>query len=302
MATIRWARSPTMDRLLLNYGWCRGELPNLYFKCSPVVLLYHATLERTRPDKDHSRCTDVACCDNQIEDGTYKPSHDENCRSMECGMITAPVQAICEVLLYGGIPIVRVVEGPYEPIIELDSFNLGEPGTVPPYVAISHVWSDDACECSKPNFGRGEPFLDGYAVRAARNWCKKSSNFTNGKDGEAIGTRGFGLIRKLSLREIADFSYFQGQGGEEEELRIMAIEAAESLCLKAELCQRFSSLIEKLGDGYINTRVDPRIEGMLNSPRDPVFSYGLSILGPLRGIFFRYTMDRDKDMNPTEIP
>ncbi|KAI2777045.1 hypothetical protein F4815DRAFT_448756 [Daldinia loculata] len=123
MATIRWARSPTMDRLLLNSSWCRGELLNLYSKCSSVVLLYHATLGRTRLDKDHSRCTDVACYSNQVEDGTYKPSHDENCRNMECKMITAPVQAICEVLLYDGIPIVRVMEGPYGPTIELDSFN-----------------------------------------------------------------------------------------------------------------------------------------------------------------------------------
>lgn len=46
----------------------------------------------------------------------------------------------------------------------------------------------------------------------------------------------------------------------------MAIEAAERLRLKAEPRQTFSPLIEKLGDRYVNTRVDPRIEGMLNSP------------------------------------
>ncbi|KAI0386348.1 hypothetical protein F5Y04DRAFT_243892 [Hypomontagnella monticulosa] len=412
MGRLEWARCQAMDRLLLNAGWCRGELPHLYADCSPVVLLYHSTLGRGRQDKDHSRCTDAACLANQVDGGTYVPSHADTCDHSQCEMIFSPVQDVCEVIKSGGIPIVRVLEGRNGLSVDLARFDLGDPDNMPSYVAISHVWSDGMgnpetnslrlCQLNRiqkrvnalnptsetncffwmdtlcvplesgvrniaisrmtKTYAHSTSVLvldkwleDSTAntdsreslIRIARsNWNQRLWTFQEAKlardcrfqlySGPATldqfsGEEFLGrekltmVVDHLSSFNESDFlqnpnlmallkavlgddisqdlvnryANLPPQDDEdEEELRIIAVGMLERFNQQARIRKKWDPIIERFGDHYKEIPVG-RLETRLAASKDPVFSYGQEVLGGIRGAYFRYTMDRDKDMTTT---
>ncbi|KAI0423968.1 hypothetical protein F5Y09DRAFT_354200, partial [Xylaria sp. FL1042] len=139
---LNWNYNKRLNNMLLQEGWCRGELKGLYHECSSVMLLYMSTISRARVDKDHSTCSGDICVANQLDNSTYVPSHAADCTVSNCsGVVESDVSALCDVLNAGGIPLVRLSKDVTQKSIEIGCFDLC--GSVSPrYVAISHVWSD----------------------------------------------------------------------------------------------------------------------------------------------------------------
>ena len=139
--------------LLLQAGWCVGELPALLPRYRPYTLLYLSTIDKRRKEKDHSRCTEDGCIVNQLDGNTYMTSHGPGCQAPDiCCIVHAPVKEICDILQAGNIPLLRTsAEDDFPGMsLQVESFTLGpdnEPQSIsatkrPSYVAISHVWSD----------------------------------------------------------------------------------------------------------------------------------------------------------------
>jgi hypothetical protein len=143
--TLKWGLPQLGDKLLVDSGWCIGELSSLITHCPPSVLLYLSAIDRRRKDKDHSKCSrSQGCLVNRLDVRTYVPSHAQDCHTRNCEFIEAPVRSIRQVLEKGGIPLVKISPRPGsgEYSIEVSTFVLGDRHHMPPYVAISHVWSD----------------------------------------------------------------------------------------------------------------------------------------------------------------
>ncbi|KAH6665419.1 hypothetical protein B0J14DRAFT_550743 [Halenospora varia] len=141
----RWIYPKCGRKLLIQAGWCEGELPMLLAKCPPTILLYLSTFDRKRSDKDHSRCSgEAGCVVNQLDLKTYQTSHSLGCHDENCQMIEPPIQEVCRVLQSGGIPVVKVstTDPSLDPTLEVHAFKLDSKHQELKYVAISHVWSD----------------------------------------------------------------------------------------------------------------------------------------------------------------
>lgn len=139
------------QKLLLEAGWCVGELPALLSRYQPFTLLYLSQLDRRRDEKDHSHCSIDECVVNQLDWKTYETSHSPCCQALDgCTMIYAPIKEISEILEAGNIPIVSTATNTKStsPLLRVEEFVLGREQqcvndtTISRYVAISHVWSD----------------------------------------------------------------------------------------------------------------------------------------------------------------
>lgn len=140
-----WKCSPSLQTALLDSGWCKGELNDLYGRCRrPTVLLYLSTLDRRYLAKNHSQCTEDICYANQLNENAYEQGHTQDCERTSCQKVFAPVDDIKAILRDGAIPIVRIAShaGNTGVTLEAERFELGNRSRAPAYVAISHVWSD----------------------------------------------------------------------------------------------------------------------------------------------------------------
>lgn len=144
-----WRIPPHGDKLLvellLNAGWCIGEIDTLAWRYRPSIVLFLSSLDRRRTDKDHSKCSrSNGCVANQLDEETYVPSHASGCDGMNCEFVKSPIPEIRKVLGDGGIPVVNVSSNSGKQCsLEVKKVTLGNK-TSPPliYCALSHVWSD----------------------------------------------------------------------------------------------------------------------------------------------------------------
>ncbi|KAI1635568.1 hypothetical protein F4809DRAFT_434132 [Biscogniauxia mediterranea] len=137
--------SAFLDEVMLEAGWCIGELSTLRDECSLSSRYYLSTMNRKPLEKNHDKCrSGVNCQANQLDYRTYQTSHALDCADpASCEEIGPPVGDLVQIIEKGGWPLVET-HGTHPPgVIQYD----GTGGREMPYVAISHVWSD----------GRGNP-------------------------------------------------------------------------------------------------------------------------------------------------
>jgi hypothetical protein len=154
--------------LLLQAGWCVGELPSLLSRYRPVDLLYLSTLDRHRDGTSHSQCSEDGCRANWLYGKHYKMSHTLICHgSLSCEMVKVPITKVCAILAAGNIPVLRLSSktSSTAPSLQIEEFALSghdqkaDGTSTIRYVGISHVWSD----------GMGNPSVNGlYACQLHR--------------------------------------------------------------------------------------------------------------------------------------
>ncbi|KAH6713435.1 hypothetical protein BKA61DRAFT_691343 [Leptodontidium sp. MPI-SDFR-AT-0119] len=143
-----------IDRLL-SAGWCRGEIQNLEHEslsCSSMYMYILGSVQRSRLQRNHEKCTKMKCNADQVDKTTYKTKHqiDECQCSFYPQSCTDTMEKICRVLDSGNLPLIKIPQSKEPEIsdleIEVVSYNLADVNIIgsPPlhFIAISHVWAD----------------------------------------------------------------------------------------------------------------------------------------------------------------
>jgi hypothetical protein len=140
---LTWELPDFGKRLLLEAGWCTGEIKALCRDFTDVSSLYYfSTWDRSTLGKNHDSCGQ-RCFANQVNENTYKTRHtDPKCQCTH--LPTEKLQSIFDILGEGGIPVVWFFEDGKIHVGNSACDTPAIPGwpAVIPYVAISHVWSD----------------------------------------------------------------------------------------------------------------------------------------------------------------
>lgn len=127
----------TMDKQMLQQGWCPSEVEKLRSQFTGLNTMHHiAQLQRPNANQDHSNCTRHLCTAFQMDIETYKPSHlSDGC---SCDLIGIDERASSLILRSTDTyPIIRfdqIGDGADDFELVLEPY---EPGV--PYVALSHV-------------------------------------------------------------------------------------------------------------------------------------------------------------------
>ncbi|EXL42637.1 hypothetical protein FOCG_15089 [Fusarium oxysporum f. sp. radicis-lycopersici 26381] len=135
---------PIISQLLERAGYCPYQVETCdreYLSQGNLGLRWYLTfLDRRGIPGDHSKCTTEKCVGYQVDESTYETKHlfDRDC---DCELISLSqgfeVNLVLSCVRRGGTPLIRV-DWPFVRI-----FQMGvDEGPTPPYVAISHVWSE----------------------------------------------------------------------------------------------------------------------------------------------------------------
>lgn len=121
-----------IDRLL-SAGWCRGEIQNLEHEslsCSSMYMYILGSVQRSRLQRNHEKCTKMKCNADQVDKTTYKTKHqiDECQCSFYPQSCTDTMEKICRVLDSGNLPLIKIPQSKEPEIsdleIEVVSYNL----------------------------------------------------------------------------------------------------------------------------------------------------------------------------------
>lgn len=138
---LTWELPDVGKRLLLEAGWCTGEIGALCRDFPDVSSRYYlSTWDRSTLGKDHSECGE-RCLANQVDEKTYETKH----ANPKCSCVHLPAekqQSIFSILDQGGIPVVWFSDDGIIHVQNSASSDTPESAAKIPYVAISHVWSD----------------------------------------------------------------------------------------------------------------------------------------------------------------
>ncbi|KAI0600933.1 hypothetical protein F4775DRAFT_607992 [Biscogniauxia sp. FL1348] len=137
--SLHW-ESAFLDEVMLEAGWCIGELTTFRDECSLSSRYYLSTMNRKALAKNHEKCrSGVSCQANQMDRRTYKTRHAPGCAdSASCEEIGPPVGDLVQTIEKDGWALVET-HGSHPPGVMQYG---GTGGHEMPYVAISHVWSD----------------------------------------------------------------------------------------------------------------------------------------------------------------
>ncbi|RKL25998.1 hypothetical protein BFJ72_g13889 [Fusarium proliferatum] len=135
---------PIVSQLLARAGHCLYQVETCdreYLSQGNLGLRWYFTfLDRRGIPGDHTKCTTEKCVGYQIDESTYETKHlfDRDC---DCEFISLShgfeVNLVLSCVRRGGTPLIRI-DWPFFHI-----FQMGvDEGPTPPYVAISHVWSE----------------------------------------------------------------------------------------------------------------------------------------------------------------
>lgn len=134
---------PIVSQLLERAGYCPYQVATCdreQLSQGNLSLRWYLTyLHRGEIPGDHSRCNIDSCVGYQIDEASYTTKHvfdiDCDCKTLSLSH-TFGENLILSCIQRGGTPLIRV-DWPYVHIFQM---GVDEPPT-PPYVAISHVWS-----------------------------------------------------------------------------------------------------------------------------------------------------------------
>ncbi|KAK2600078.1 hypothetical protein QQS21_005164 [Conoideocrella luteorostrata] len=135
---------PIVSQLLERAGYCPYQAETCdreYLSQGNLGLRWYLTfLDRRNIPGDHSKCTTEVCVGYQMDEATYETKHfmGQDCAcepiSLSHGYGT---NLVLDCIRRGGTPLIQF-DRPY-----LRIFQMGvDEGPPPPYVAISHVWSE----------------------------------------------------------------------------------------------------------------------------------------------------------------
>ncbi|KAK4185118.1 hypothetical protein QBC35DRAFT_465879 [Podospora australis] len=140
-----WADgTPVREHMVAN-GWCKSDLSRANTLYSRLQTVYYLSLlDRKIPGRNHDNCDETRCVAGQIDNATYKLSHDPAMADIcECGEMAVDIAAVNRVLEDAELstfPVLRVSgwEDGYERVqMEVEACTEGVE-----YIAISHVWAD----------------------------------------------------------------------------------------------------------------------------------------------------------------
>ncbi|KAK7942556.1 uncharacterized protein PG986_011669 [Apiospora aurea] len=137
------------DRLVSNRmkqvdSWCVPDVHMLQELSSTIELVFASSLSPPGPNRPHTGCTKHKCLAHQVKNGTYVTRH--VAPDCACEFVYASQDSLYT-LLCGDSPSIPLI-APSNPGRHSDGrlyVSLLQPGRLssqPPYVAISHVWSD----------------------------------------------------------------------------------------------------------------------------------------------------------------
>ncbi|CVL07318.1 uncharacterized protein FMAN_15389 [Fusarium mangiferae] len=135
---------PIISQLLERAGYCPYQVETCdreYLSQGNLGLRWYLTfLDRRGIPGDHSQCTTEKCVGYQVDESTYETRHlfDRDCDSELISLSHGfAVNLVLSCVRRGGTPLIRI-DWPFFRI-----FQTGvDEGPTPPYVAISHVWSE----------------------------------------------------------------------------------------------------------------------------------------------------------------
>jgi hypothetical protein len=112
---LRFSEPATLSlKRLEQLGWCKSTRMMLHRLVDTTGLYYAAMLPRPAMSKNHSGCTSKECFKMQIDKETYRTRHVlEGC---SCAVVEVDRDAISKVILEGGVPSVRYIVPPSEPV------------------------------------------------------------------------------------------------------------------------------------------------------------------------------------------
>lgn len=125
---------------MIGAGWCPSAIEEAKARYNGLQT-YNiiCKIEKSKPPRDHSRCTKQMCVNYQIDPSDYGLSHaEEGCT---CTTLEVDSDAVTEVLMIGesSLPLLKIVLGDDLEDLRIDLVP-SSPET--PYVALSHVWAD----------------------------------------------------------------------------------------------------------------------------------------------------------------
>lgn len=140
-----YTRDPIVSELLKRAGYCPYQVATCdrdYRSQGNLGLRWFLTfLNRRGIPGDHSSCTTRKCVGYHVDEKTYETKHylDRDC---DCQTISLSHgyerNMVLDCIQQGGTPLIRVDS----PGIRIFRMGIAAEGPAPPYVAISHVWSE----------------------------------------------------------------------------------------------------------------------------------------------------------------
>ncbi|TVY64226.1 hypothetical protein LSUE1_G007607, partial [Lachnellula suecica] len=120
-----------------EHGWCPSDIVRVQAKYNSIQTLYiMQMLDKSRPERDHSRCTEKSCSSYQINMGDYQRKHQHgDCTCEELVVNDGDLTGI--LLKDGKYPMLR-----FKGDMRNLDYEIVESSPNTPYVAISHVWAD----------------------------------------------------------------------------------------------------------------------------------------------------------------
>lgn len=122
---------------MMAHGWCPSDIKRAESKFLTVQALHLIRMmDKSRPKRNHSSCTDETCKFYQINSGTYQVGHEEpDCL---CEELVVNAHELEEILHKGDcVPLLRLTGDLQQLEVELVTSDVHST-----YTAISHVWAD----------------------------------------------------------------------------------------------------------------------------------------------------------------
>lgn len=158
-------------------GWCPFWVGKITSTHNYAVAYYLTRInQRFSPERSHRGCSETECVASNVTNfDAYRPRHREpNCR---CRHLSTRNDRIRDIILEGGIPLVRVIVSPRrKPSIKVVKMKPWKT----PFVAFSHVWEDTGLGNPRANS------LPKCQLSRLQDWAE-SSNATNQGHGQLDG-------------------------------------------------------------------------------------------------------------------
>ncbi|GAB1317791.1 Heterokaryon incompatibility domain-containing protein [Madurella fahalii] len=135
-----WGASTVLKRRLLRKGWCPRDVDRFMREINVDGHYYLSRMPRLEAHISHEACTEKACTARNVERATYKQKH--VCGSNGCqGVVDIDVELVVKIIEDGDVPVVEW--DPHKKQLKTRPCRMVGRGVAePPYLVISHVWSD----------------------------------------------------------------------------------------------------------------------------------------------------------------
>lgn len=140
--SILWRTPFFLSVLMQMSGWCPMDTGRICMGAGPSVIYYLSSMDRRSNFGTHEQCCTNYCVAYQINNTTYQGKHTTPSCKCEYVDLQSAFEFVSKCLDEDSVPLVMVLsdEGSETMNIGLTQWDIGEGG--PPYVAISHIWSD----------------------------------------------------------------------------------------------------------------------------------------------------------------